>query len=91
MTNTDTKAPPAPGDERVTLEAPTTPGGTRPLHRYVWSAAVGETTFYDDSILDWITWRGSWVLVEVLGEFDGKDDARRFMLDRQAERNASGA
>jgi hypothetical protein len=79
---------PAPGDERIVLVPPKRKGGKHVLNRMVW-VERGFTTFYDDAAHDWVQWAGSWRHVETLGRFEGRDDARDFMIARAERRQAS--
>jgi hypothetical protein len=81
-------AKPSPGDERIVLYPPKRKHGKHVLTRLVWVQS-GFTTFYDDAARDWVQWAGSWIEVEVLGRFDGRDDARAFLIARAEAREPS--
>lgn len=70
---------PAYGSERILL-IPLRSRRHR-LERQVFTDR-GQTHFYDEDAKDFVSWRGEYVRVEVLGHFDSREAAREFMVER---------
>lgn len=77
---------PAYGDLKISLFPPNKRKGEtqHTLVRQVF-ADKGTTSFYDEDAKDFVSWAGSWQIIETMGQFDGQDDARAFLLAREGQ------
>lgn len=82
MPSTTTMLPPTPGTERYELHKRAEHDYT--IKRHVWTDQ-GQSHVYDYATRDFLTWAGSWALVEVLGPFSSPTQARDHMIARDKD------
>ena len=73
--------PPVVGEERFLLRKKKV-DGSYVIVREVWTD-LGHSSYFDQTIMDWVTWQGSWTHLELIGPFASRDEARAFMTERR--------